>query len=271
MMSRRRITFQLVSLFDLLMIVIFAQYLDVQERTTTQVRRSQQVAALAAQQAQDAKNRLTQDQADLEATRLMLAQLEQRLQQLDAKLQAEKTATTQEKQQLSDELRKSRDDLLRIGTLTAQLFHIPEEVLARILRSRTPAESAKIKQELKSLASSQGPDMVRHVLTVAELHKRCDIWDVHLDDTGRATITAAGKTESFRAENPATFEADVFRFYKTLPQPKSIVIILLSWSNTDLASRRAAMEGLDRSTDHLRLDTDRRTRFESAVLGYLPR
>jgi hypothetical protein len=60
-MKRRRLTFQLVSLFDLLIIILFAQYFDLQARM------------------RDDRGRLeTQQRADSEAAAKLRTQLEQR-------------------------------------------------------------------------------------------------------------------------------------------------------------------------------------------------
>lgn len=242
----RRLTFQLVSLFDLLMIVIFAQYMDVQQDVRTQTEESQ--AAIA------------RSQAEVERVRRQL--------ELDnATFRKEVRAR---EVQLQEELRQSRADIVRVGELVAAMFDLPEAFLNQMLKSRSPAEAARLRATLKVMTAQHGGEVVRQILTLAELQKRCDVWDVQIDDQNVVTFIA-GKTNSrFRASNGPQFAAELMKAYKTLPQPKSMVIILLSWSDADLRSRNAAITGLELAIEKLRLDTDRRTRFESAVLGFIP-
>lgn len=242
---RRRLTFQLVSLFDLLIIIVFAQYFDLQDKTRAQIVASEQGGADAIA----ARRELEKRAADLEA------------------LHAE---SGRRQLELTEELKRSREDVARLGALVAELFDLPEGPLDEMLQARAPRDAEKIRKSLKALAANRSSEAVRHVLTLAELEKRCDIWEIHIREDGGYVFTADDRTARFRADSADRFAAELFKQYKGLPQPKSLVLILLSWGDVALQSRTAAVDGLELAADRMRADSDRRSRFESAILGYIP-
>jgi hypothetical protein len=154
--------------------------------------------------------------------------------------------------------------------MTAALFRAPRQSLDAVLAARSPPEAAEVRKQLEQLAAARGADVVRHLLTLTELQKRADIWDLRIGDDNVVQASLPGGTSRFRADFAERFETELFRLYKSAPQPKSLVIILLSWGDADFAVRRAATEGLARGVERMTNDTDRRSRFEYAVLGYLP-
>jgi hypothetical protein len=62
----------------------------------------------------------------------------------------------------------------------------------------------------------------------------------------------------------------MFERYRTLPQPKSLVIVVLSYGNVRAAAYEAALTGLPTVIEKMQADAAGRTRFEYAVLGYDP-
>jgi hypothetical protein len=259
----RRLTFQLVSLFDLLIIIVFAQYFDVRDASRREIEQlraaSEQAGQLAASERQFLDNA-----GDLK--RLLGEELDRLKQELEL-LQAE---SARREFELNEELVRSRTELARLGALVAELFDLPEDEIERLLKSRSPEESDRIRRALAELAANRGSQAVRHILTLAELRKRCDIWQIHVGDDNTLEFRFEERRVRFRADSAERFENELFKQYKNLPQPKSLVVILLSWGDADLKSRAEAIEGLENASERMRIDTDRRTRFEYAVLGYIP-
>lgn len=262
----RRLTFQLVSLFDLLIIIVFAQHMDLKQATESELHLARAEAEQAAQQLEH-----------IERDRNFMAQgdqikklLQEDLERLREQHELQKIDAARKEFELAEEVRKTRSDLARLGELVADLFDLPEDSLRDALQSRSAAEAEKLRRELKALASKSTGQAIRHILTLAELQKRCDIWEIHIGDDNTIRFTAGDQTARFRAPDPARFETEVFKHYKSLPQPKSLVVILLSWGDADLGTRTAAMEGLHIAATHMREDSDRRSRFEYAILGYIP-
>jgi hypothetical protein len=237
----RRLTFQLVSLFDLLIIIVFAQYFDLQDKTGQKV-------AQAVEQA---------EQRSPDAVALQRRLDQQRLEQA-----AREASAAQKQLELSDDLKRSREDLARLGELVAEVFRLPAADLEAMLRARTPEEANRLRKKLDALADGRSSEAIRHILTLAELEKRCDIWQIHVRDDGSFDFTAGERSARFRAGTGERFAAEVFKQYKNLPQPKSLVVILLSWGDAELKSRTASVEGLELAADRMRADTDRRSRFD---------
>ena len=82
MIAPRKPSFQLIALFDLLMIVIFAQYLDVQAT-------SEQVTQSARVETERLKSDLTQLESAREADRVAMQALEAQSNDLAAQLETE--------------------------------------------------------------------------------------------------------------------------------------------------------------------------------------
>lgn len=247
----RRLTFQLVSLFDLLMIVVFAQYVDARER------------ALKGQaEAKTTAEEIVRGHAENQARMERLAEEQDRL-------MTELLAARKNSRDLKAELEVSQEDIQQVGKVLADLFNVPEKTLSKVFRPESAAEGTRLREELKRLAAAKGAALVRHVLSFSELQKRCDLWELHLSDDNAFTLKAGDQTVRFRAESAARFSSEMFRVYKSMPQAKALVIILFTHANATVGSRNAVFEGMPGLTERLSADNERRTRFEYAYLGYL--
>lgn len=237
---RRKLTLQLTPLLDLLLIVLFAQYMEMQRLTAqAEARSRQQVASV---------------EEELSATRDELLQEEARLMHLAAEAKEERRI---------------------VGELAAELFRVPPELARAALQPQadtvlSPEEVEKLREELSRFGQMQADELVRHLLTYNELRKRADIWDVHIGESGVITFETGERTLRFRADTPAQFADHLFDHYKTLVQPKGLVVILLSWGNARALWREAALQGIPVAAMRMRDDSGGRTRFEYAVLGYRP-
>jgi hypothetical protein len=259
-LSRRRLSFQLTPLLDLLLIVIFAQYMEVQQTADTQ-------ASEVAEQLQAAE-------LNAELARLQLLAKLEVAEQERARLQVDSNrlkSTMQEREtEINEELRQTRQEILELGEVLSRLFRLPRETIEQLLSARTEAERTELRREIEKMAGGRAAEMVKHLRTWRELLKRCDVWDIHIGDDNSTTMTAAGKTFRFRAETPERFEAEIYARYKALPQPKNLVVLLVSWSDAQYSVRQAAITGVAAATQRMHEDSDRRTRFEYAILGFSP-
>lgn len=284
MISRRRLTFQLTPLLDLLLIVIFAQFMDTQETTarieqraeamTTQaeqqVAQLEQLKAVEQERAKQLFAEKTKALQAIEKAREANAATEERMRSLQQ--QSEKAQMEQ-----SEQIERLRDQRDRVGELVQQLFQLPENTLDPLLKSRgtpdspeTREQRERIRQQLKDLAEARGEDVVRHFLTYDELTKRSDIWDLYLTENGVFQLQIGDKSADFRAATKEEFVDRFYAVYKTTPQPKSLVIILFSYGDAKASVRFAATQGLPLVAERMRADSSGRTRFEYAVMGFVP-
>ncbi|WP_299461291.1 hypothetical protein [uncultured Gimesia sp.] len=284
MISRRRLTFQLTPLLDLLLIVIFAQFMDTQETTARIEQRAEQQVAQAEQKT--AKYSELSDQArrkidtlseqneralrDAAQTKEMAVEMEQRMrgiQQLSEK----------KNQELTEQLKEAQEQRNLVGELVQQLFQLPDQIIDPLLESKaepdsekTKAEIERIKQQLQELAGAKAEDVIRHFLTYDELTKRSDIWELYLTENGVFRLKIGKQSTDFRADSASSFVDRFYAIYKTVPQPKSLVIILFSYGDAKASVRFAATQGLPLIAERMRADSSGRTRYEYAVMGFAP-
>ena len=135
----------------------------------------------------------------------------------------------------------------------------------------SPKELDRIRGQFREFAKTTRSEAIKHILTFQEIRKRCDVWEVHIAKNGKVSfITDEGRFD-FRADDPDTFQMSVYNRYKSLAQPKSLVIVLLTHENAAWEHRQAALRGLPLATARMREDTAGRTRFEYTNLGFDPR
>lgn len=284
MISRRRLTFQLTPLLDLLLIVIFAQFMDTQETTA----RIEKRAATEVQQAEKKVEKYSVDSEsahqevkklselhlkalrDAVKTKDMFVELENRTRRMQQSFK-------KENRELSEQLKRVKQQRDRVAELTQQIFQIPDQTLDPVLKSKvdsntenTQADLERIKKQLRELAAARSEDVVKHFLTYDELTKRSDIWELYLTENGVFRLTIGKQITEFRADSTQDFVDRFYAIYKTVPQPKSLVIILFSYGDAKASVRFAATQGLPFIAERMRADSNGRTRFEYAVMGFAP-
>lgn len=260
-LSRRKLTLQLTPLLDLLLIVIFAQYMAMRQETVKAESQAEQRMRAAQQELDEAARRVAESQS-----------------------QAERRQREAERREalLAERARQAEEQRATVGKLAAALFDVPpalaEQSLSQALgteeaagRPRSPEEIAQLRRELQRLASLGADDLVRHLLTYHELRKRADVWTVSIAENGVVTFQADERSFEFRARSSEEFAQELFGRYKTLAQPKGLVIVLLSYADITEGQARNAVLGLQRATEQMNDDARGRTRFEFAVLGLRPR
>ncbi|MGZ0170180.1 MAG: hypothetical protein ACKVHE_11535 [Planctomycetales bacterium] len=272
-MTSRRLTFQLTPLLDLLLIVIFAQFMDVRD-TTTESEQSTSTQMTAAQESlagtQDQLAKIIAEKNEAEAEREFLRKTLQELKESTSGLEIERKS-------LEESLKRAHEQRDTVANLVADLFDLPDETINELIRTRTPEnvrltpeQVERLRQEFKSFAQQNPGESVRHLLTFEEMRKRCDIWEIYINDTGKTVFSGSGQSHTFRAETTEEFASELYERYKTLPQPKSLVIILLSYGDVKASVYEAAVDGLPLVAEKMRTDQSGRSRFEYAVLGFNP-
>ncbi len=252
MTPARKLTFQLASLLDLLLIVMFALYLEMQtvaQQQTERVEAERQTTA-----------------TDLEALQRQLTDLQQQLSQWE------------DRQRAVDKAEHSGVE--QLGRLFGELFRISEATIQKISRRRSqdeaglsPAEIAVLLKEFQSLATASGDQVVDHLLTFVEMKKRFDVWEIYLQENGALVVTAGSHQKRLQTgvvETPEQFSDEMFKLYKSFPQTKSVVLILVSYGNSRVLHWEAVVKGLPVVAERMRADSNGLARFEYAVLGYRP-
>ncbi|MEX0724863.1 MAG: hypothetical protein WEB58_09360 [Planctomycetaceae bacterium] len=254
MLTRRRIVLQLTPLLDLLLIVIFAQYLEVRQSAADQ------------------------EETAAESQRLSL-QAQQELQHDADELRAELAKS-------QGQLRFAREQNHRLTELGLNQLQIPpqkmnemmQELVARLADEKPipqidPADDSESglsgDADIDS-AERQQRRLLQFLQTYVELRKRSDVWELYLADNGVVTLMAGDAEQTFRATDAESFAQRLFDAYKKLPQPKGLVVMLLSYGDTRADNRQLAVRGLELAARRMQEDRGDQTRFEFSVLGYQP-
>ena len=251
--TRRRLTLQLTPLLDMLLTVIFLQYLAIRESERETIEAAAEARVEAKTMASEAE-RLRQRTVELEGAQ---RQSERRLQQ---------AADRQE----------------QMGRMLAAMFQLSDAELKSVLdsvrtspASDTPQELQALRDKVREMGSATPGRMVRHLLTMDEIRKRCDVWELHIDQESVAVLDTGDRMPRLRINLSEAQDADIRRFddelvavYRALPQPKSLVIILLTYDRrTRLMVSDGVVAALPRIVDRMRQASGGLTRFEFADLG----
>ena len=262
----RRIALQITPLVDTLLIILFLQYLDSRQQQESALA----AAASSAQDSGRATAALVESESREREIRMELARAQTDLARFSVESQAQAERATQAEADLERAAAQQRV----LGELLVELFKLPPEDVAAVLDpardpplAASPEELERLRSKFQQFAESSPGAMIRHLLTYEEIRKRCDLWDLFIDASGIATLDTGASQIRFRVQ-PDTFADELFRRYKSLPQSKDLVIVLLS---VDRRSERQFVQPvralLPQLIDRMRADSGGRTRFEYADLG----
>ena len=267
MIPRRQFVVQLTPLLDLLIILVFALLLGLRQQGRTEEDRASSVVTEA----------VPELSGEADPVAALVRQHRRDAKSLDrARDQNARLASEHgNREQLADELDRSRKQQDRIGDLVAELFQVPDETLKQALApdaagggTRSAAEVARLRGEFRKLASKRGREVVRHLLAFEEMRKRCDLWDLVIVEDHRFELRVGATTRTFQARTSAEFDDRLFRAYKSLDQPKDLVIVMLSWrADARFAAIETAVSRLPSIAERMRNDRSGQTQFQFLVLS----
>ncbi len=258
--SRTRFRFQLTSLMDLLLIIVFAQFMEF--RHASESARRESLMTLETRQ-QELESRFAEARERLERDRQAL---------LDES--AAVRASRNEAVAQARESQRERDRV--VATLSG--------LLARVTEGFSPQDSADDARQTvasaeslgRQLAESGTADLLRFLVGYEELLKRAEVWTLHVSDRGDITVQAGPGEVSFRLEardqrsRTEEFVTQLRAASRTFPQPKGLVVVLASYSPLSIAGNyQPVIDGLPQAMEFLASDADQRTRFEFAIVGAL--
>lgn len=243
----RRTRFQLTPLMDLLLIIVFAQFLDVRETSREQTESLRTEQALLDSQRREWLAQRDQARADRD---MAIATRESMAGQVDRAI-----------------------ELLR------SFFALDAADVSSLGDSNEPSaadDRAAAIQTAGELSRADPASLIRFLISHGELLKRAEVWTLHAGDGGEIELIANNRKQSFRLESPTqtarTSEvADrLFAAHKQLPQPKGLVIVLVSYSPRSTAGvYQPLVDAIPATLERLRADRPG-TRFEYTVLGTTP-
>lgn len=236
MITRRRLALQITPMLDMLLIVLFMQFLDMRQKS----------ASLEAQASASA--------ATVEE---MQAQLSQAQRDSD-RIQEEHAA-----------IARTLSEVFRLSPSETKAFLA--EMKPTGARGPTPAAQTRLKQ----LAEGSPEPILQHLLTYDEIRKRCDVWELFIDHQNVAHLDTGERKRELRVNLNEAEDAEIERFsveleaiYRSLPQPKHLVILMLSYDRgARLTVTTGVTKALPQMVDRLNLASSGLTRFEYADMG----
>lgn len=275
-LNRRRLLFNLTPLLDMLIIIIFAQYFELQSRSRDIGDRIQQIAvtthdrevelARLKDQLEESVAMLQRLEDELAARGVTIAELRSERQNLESQLRDLQTTAEAERE-------RAERDLRQVAAVMQDVLNLPIEAFNEAL-NRMPAEAQRrVRNELEDLRGT-GPDrVIRHLRTVSELKKYADFWDVHVNDNNTFSIRAGRQDFGpFPIESQEQVVQTINReFLRSIGEPKSLVVILFSQG---LLAQRASWRKVENALETVaaaqREQYGQAKRFEIADLGATP-
>lgn len=260
----QRVRFQLTPLMDLLLIIVFAQFLDVRETS------QQQTVDL-----QKERQKLT---AQIARERSELAGISNALRTQQRQLTNQRNQARADRDEVASQVDVRLSEMQTAMKMISEYFDVDESAITRT----KPADDEQVDpvdqavEKALKLSRSQPDAVIRFLIGHAELLKRAEIWTVHVDENRTIRIEAEGRNESFRlearsqSERTAEVAERLFAAYKQFPQPKGLVVLLVSFDPQSVAGiYQPLIDAMPTTMERLRSDTPE-TRFEYTVLGSTP-
>jgi hypothetical protein len=246
---RRKITLQLIPLLDLLLIVIFAQFMEMRQAAEKLAQRTEAAEKASVQAKETVATSIAAGQAEL-----ALQKEEFRLHQLEADAKH----------------RASMSEIERIGTLAAEVFRLPEAFVNKALEAKTGDERARLRKLLDNLPKGKTADVVHQMATLSELRRLSDVWEIYLDDRDVIHITVSPETKTIEFESQAEFERKFLDWFTSLPTTKNLVVMQFSYGDASAGPIFWVRQGITRSLERMRSIRNGQTLFESIDLGFRP-
>ena len=250
MIARRRLSMQLTPLLDLLLIVMFSQYIE--NRHKTQVAQEQLVAERASIQ----------------------TELDQRRAELEQEFAESRKTVDQLRQTLDERFRSIIDQHHQVGSLLAESLNLPGASMAEVLKLRTagsPEDAARLSaatDRLKELMTARGEEVFRFLVKVDEMQKHVSVWEAHVQNNGQARLSDGDQTFTVDFGSEADFSTRLFEASKSFADSKTLVIILLTWGDAQGGPRQRATNGMPLLTEQLRRDSAGIRWYDFSIVGF---
>ncbi len=257
-MKRRHVLLTLTPLLDLMLVVIFAQYIDLQEVTLAQVQQEQLRRTLAEQAEQEKSQTAQSAFEELRRQNDLLTNLRAEKDALledNARLKARLEASDAEyRRQLEEERRETAEQIERIAQTVREVLNVPLDVLTATLKDAPASEVRAVTANLAKLQQASSANIVRYLHEVAEFRKRWDIWEVHIHADGSCRMTMNQRPVEARLLTTTRegFFQQLETVLKDAAEPKSFVLVVVSYADATLQARENAMQGLNLAREKFR-------------------
>ena len=269
--TRRRFTLQLTPLLDLLFIVLYAQYIDLQEATRREIAQAtvqREQAVVAEREAAKLRTDALSQLSDL-TRKLEQADIEKRRMTRELELARAETAKEGEAREELEKL-ATRDRAV-IGQLVQSVLKINQDVIIEALQGAPASDRQKLRAAFEQMQTESAAAVIFHLRATEELKKRADLWEVYIGDDNTVRVTLVGEVAAtnLQVTAPDQLTNTLAELARQRGEPKSLVIVLLSWSNADRRTRDGVRKAVDNLITVMKAEWPGK-RIEVAPLGYTP-
>ncbi len=242
--SRRRLVVQLASLVDLLFVILFLQYMQLRLLSHRQAVTEKELRTQAETAARDAET----------AARDAKGVTDQAVRNLDQLQNANR--------QLTEDLRNAEKQVQRLEGKNKEVIRLAEVELSFVAKSAqemlgvdlgpalkyaSQSDVEGIKKLLGKLRSADPSAIVQYLRTTREIQKLCSVWDVHVSEDGAVRVRCGDTARTFRPRDENDFAQQFVDTSKEAGEPKSLVVILQTFGDAQLAARECEEKGLERA------------------------
>ena len=246
MLQKRRLAMQLTPLLDLLLIVMFSQYIENRHRNV-----ALQASLTAQEQA-----------------------IEVRRQQLEVDVAEQKKSLEQLAKTYDDRFQGVINQHHLVGSILAESLNLPGNAMAEVLKLRASgsAEDADrlqgASQRLQELMQARGEEVFRFITRVDEMQKHVTIWEIYVQENGQAFITDSQQSFTTDFSGDAELASRLFESSKSFSEPKTLVVVLLTWGDAQAGARRRATDAMPLLMEQLRRDAAGTRWYDFSIVGY---
>ncbi|MCA9062568.1 MAG: hypothetical protein KDA96_05900, partial [Planctomycetaceae bacterium] len=96
------------------------------------------------------------------------------------------------------------------------------------------------------------------------------VWEIHIQDNGRALLTDGSQQAIVSFETPDEFITRTFEAGKAMPEPRTLVILLVSHGDAQARFRRIAMDSMPTLAEKFRTASGNTHWYDFSPLGFRP-
>jgi hypothetical protein len=252
MKTRKRLSFQLTPLLDLLLIVIFAQYMEIQQK------------------AESAQDQLEQQKS------AMAEEFTARRDELEQTYAVRSDQLSETRERYSEYYKSIVQQHRQAGSTLAAALNLPGTVMEEVLRLTTDGRETDAQhlqaaaEQLKKILPTRGEELFRFMLRYDEMQKHVSVWELHIQENGQAQFTDGERSETVSFGTVEEFVTRAFEASKSFAEPRRLVIILLTYGDTQAGLRRRATDGMPLLVEQLRRDAGNTRWFDFSLMGFRP-
>lgn len=257
MKIRRRMTFQLTPLLDLLLIVIFAQSMEVRQQS----------------------NRL-QTELDSERTKIVQQlndqqqQWKSRQEQAEREFQQKQESLEKTREQYAEQFRSIIKQQQQAGETLAKALNLPGALIEEVVKLRSSNRSDEAEaleramNQLPQMLTGRGEELLQFLRRFDEMQKHVSIWELYLQENGKALLTDGEQSATISFRTGDEFVVQALQESKAFTEPKPLVIVLLSYGDAQAGQRRRLVECMPQFLNQLRTDSGNVRWFDYSLMGF---